>query len=485
MEAAVGAVSTFASLRCPRRRAIASAAVGSGVIDGELETALDMGTAIRAGAVTSVELVERALARAQAWQPVTNAFSQLWGGYALEEARRVDAAPRHDLPLLAGVPVMVKDLYDVAGRETTGCCRAYRGTIASADAPVIARLRESRVVMIGKTNQHELAAGGTNSVSACGPTRNPWDPARITGGSSGGSGAAVAAGVVPFALGSDTGGSIRIPAALCGSYGLKPTHGRFPLDGVMPLAPSMDCPGPMASSLDDLIVLYHAMAPGPVEGVEADGPPYRIGAPSGFFAKTVHDDVVKAVEAVADTLAGAAVQVRPVDGRGIDDARAVWMDVCTPEFWEAHPALRGERLEQVAPSVREWLEQGDRMTPAERAKARRRREQIGAWFEQRLREQDALLIPTTPYPAPRLDQERVDLGAAGEVDVRHVGPGYMTCSVNLAGLPAVNLPAASSGGVPVGVSLVGRSGTEATLLELARLWQDAVGYRPVRPPLSS
>src|SRR5438105_10864953 len=431
-----------------------------------------MGTAVRAGAVTSVELVERAMARAEAWQGVTNALSQLWADEAIGEARQVDAAPKHDLPLLAGVPIAVKDLYDVAGHETTGCCEAYRGRVAAADAPVIARLREARVVMIGKTNQHELAAGGTNAVSACGPARNPWDASRITGGSSGGSGAAVASGVVPFALGSDTGGSIRIPASLCGIFGLKPTHGRFPLDGVMPLAPSMDCPGPMAASLDDLILLYQAMSPRPLEGPGAHGPPYRVAVPSGFFADRVHEDVAKAVDTVSEALGGAGVQVRPLDGRGVDDARAVWMSVCTPEFWEAHPGLRGERLDLVAPSVGEWLEQGRRATDEERAAAGRRRGEIRAWFAERLRDQDALLVPTTPYPAPLLDADTVDLGEAGVVRVHEVGPGYMACSVNLAGFPAVNLPAGLSGGMPVGGSLVGSPGAEATLLGLARLWQE-------------
>jgi Asp-tRNA(Asn)/Glu-tRNA(Gln) amidotransferase A subunit family amidase len=462
--------------------------VASAVRDGELETAVDMGTAIRAGAVTSVELVERALARAERWQPVTNALSQLWADEALEEARRVDAAPGHDLPLLAGVPILVKDLYDVAGHETTGCCEAYRGTIASADASVIARLREARVVMIGKTNQHELAAGGTNAVSACGPSRNPSDPERITGGSSGGSGAAVAAGVVPFALGSDTGGSIRIPASLCGIFGLKPTHGRFPLDGVMPLAPSMDCPGPMAASLDDLTVLYQAMSPRPVDGDGAPAPadpPNRIAVPGGVFTHRVHDNVLRAVDAAAVVFRGAGMKVEPVDGSGIDHARSVWMDVCTPEFREAHPALRGDLLDLVAPSVREWLERGARISPEQRRVAARRREEVRAWFATILRDHDALLIPTTPYPAPRLQDDSVELGAAGRVDVHEVGPGYLTSSINLAGFPALNLPAARSDGMPVGVSLVGPPGAEASLLELARAWRHASGYVPARPPLPS
>src|SRR6266511_4776403 len=210
--------------------------------EGQLETAGEMGQALRAGQVASVELVERAIRRADAWHPCTNAFSQPWMDRAMQEARRIDSTSPEARAALAGVPVAVKDLFDVAGEETTGCCAAYRGTMAQRDAPVIERIKQAGLVMLGKTNQHELAAGGTNLVSACGRTGNPWDPDRMTGGSSGGSAATVASGIVPWALGSNTGGSIRIPSSMCGIFGLKPTFGQIQTEGVMPLAPSLDCP---------------------------------------------------------------------------------------------------------------------------------------------------------------------------------------------------------------------------------------------------
>src|SRR5438093_2786036 len=167
--------------------------------DGPPESAAAMVVALRARQTTSVGLIERALAREEAWRRATNAFSQVWAEEALAQAGLVDddIAAGRELPLLAGVPLVVKDLYDVAGHETTGCCAAYAGRMAEGDAPTIERVRAAGLVMVGKANQHELAAGGTNLVSACGRTGNPWDPTRMTGGSSGGSGAAVAAGVVP------------------------------------------------------------------------------------------------------------------------------------------------------------------------------------------------------------------------------------------------------------------------------------------------
>jgi aspartyl-tRNA(Asn)/glutamyl-tRNA(Gln) amidotransferase subunit A len=347
--------------------------------------------------------------------------------------------------------------------------------------------------MVGKTNQHELAAGGTNLVSACGRTGNPWDPERMTGGSSGGSAAAVAAGVVPWALGSDTGGSIRIPCSMCGIPGLKPTFGRIPTEGLMPLAPSMDCPGPIASTLGDLFALYLVMAGGSraeepliVNGaqdpaVSSEG--FRVGVPDGFFLDRVHDETLAAVRSTAADLETAGATMEPADGRGLDNVRAVWMSVCGAEFADAHPLLRvPERREQVHPSVRAWLDLGESQTEPLRARAREERERIGRWFRDRLRDFDALLIPTTPYPAPRANQETMDLGRAGTVDVTYVGPGWITCSVNLAGLPSMNLPAGrSSEGMPIGVSLVAAAGGEATLQRLAMGWAAAVGYGPERP----
>jgi aspartyl-tRNA(Asn)/glutamyl-tRNA(Gln) amidotransferase subunit A len=447
--------------------------------EGELETAASMAAALRAGAVTSSELVERALRRAEEWQPSINAFSQLWAEEAMREARRIDGLPPAERGPWTGVPVAVKDLFDVAGHETTGCCLAYRGTVPTVDAPIVERLREAGLVMIGKTNQHELAAGGTNLVSACGRTGNPWDPARMTGGSSGGSAAAVAAGVVPWALGSDTGGSIRIPASMCGTFGLKPTYGALPLAGVMPLAPSMDCPGPLAGSIGDLLALHELIGGVPTQ----DSPrrAFRIGVPNGFFTENVHEEVLAAVSEVGQTLEGAGSTVTAVDGRGIENVRRLWMKVCSFEFAAAHPALKDPaRRALVAAPVVEWLEMGERQT--DQVKAEGERAKVRRWFGERLEGLDALLIPTTPYPAPRADQTTVDLGPAGTVQVARVGPGWLTCSVNLAGLPAISIPAArSSEGMPIGVSLVAAEHGEGTLFALARLWSEASDYRPRLP----
>jgi len=209
--------------------------------------------------------------------------------------------------------------------------------------------------------------------------------------------------------------------------------------------------------------------------------PLRIGVPDGFFTEHVHPEALVAVAATAAVFEANGTGVEDVDGHGIEDAREVWMRICAPQFASAHPLLK-DRRDRVHPSVVSWLERGERLSEDERLAAWRRRADIGRWFRSRLENVDVLLVPTTPYPAPVADRNEVDLGPAGAVSVDRIGPGWLTCSVNLAGLPAVSLPAGrSSEGLPIGVSLVGRDGAESTLLQLATRWEEAAGYRPMRP----
>jgi Asp-tRNA(Asn)/Glu-tRNA(Gln) amidotransferase A subunit family amidase len=458
------------------------------LIDGELETAAEMSAALEAGEVTASQLVERALRRAEAWQPGTNAFSQLWVERARGAAKEVDARRDPASSPFAGVPLAIKDLYDVAGQETTGCCEAYRGNVAVRDAPMVQRMVGGGLVMMGKTNQHELAAGGTNLVSACGPTRNPWDLERMTGGSSGGSAAAVAAGVVPWALGSDTGGSIRIPSSLCGLFGLKPTTGRLSIEGMLPLAPSMDCPGPMAATAEDLRTLYGLMAAEPSEP-RPPAAPVRVRPLRGYFADRVHQEVLDAVDDTLAVLASAGVEVAEPAGaddesiRVLSGARGVWTRTTGLEFAKAHEAIR-DRRHLIASSVVAWMELGESLSAEERAEIAERRRAIGAWFRRQLAGFDALVIPTTPYPAPGAGDERVELRPGESVAVDEVGPGWLTSTVNLAGLPALSVPAGRSTlGLPMGVSFVGHDDAEPTLLELGSLWGRESRYRPPRPPL--
>jgi aspartyl-tRNA(Asn)/glutamyl-tRNA(Gln) amidotransferase subunit A len=447
-------------------------------------TLAESARAVRKRDVSPVELVEQSLERAERWQGITNAFSQMRGTEALHQAGKLaDSLVRGEPPgVLHGVPVVVKDLFDVAGWETSGCCLGYRGNIARGDAEVVRLLREAGAVIIGKTNQHELAAGGTNAISALGPTRNPWDPSRITGGSSGGSGAAVAARVVPLALGTDTGGSIRIPASLCGTAGLKPGRGRISLEGAMPLAPSLDTAGALAMTAEDLAITYSVLsrsghgfleeASGPVSGVSA-------GILGGFFIERVHPDVRKAMDHVGRVLEDLGTKI--VEGHlgEIRKAPEIWLRVAWPEFAAAHGHLL-RRPETLYPLTRSFLEAGATQTALEYLKAKEQAVGLRVLFENALSEVDVLIAPATPFAAPLATADRVEVGEGRFSDIASVS--WLTRPINLTGLPALALPAGfSEEGLPLGVQLIGRAGEEALLLRVGRAFQEATDYHRRAP----
>lgn len=424
-------------------------------------TAVEAAAAVRRGEVAPAELVEEALRRAERWQPVTNAFSSLHAEEAVAEARRLGEAVARgeDLGPLHGVPVAVKDLFDVAGWETTGCCRAYRGTVATEDADAVRRLRHAGAVVIGKTNQHELAAGATTLVSDCGPVRNPWDPARMAGGSSGGSGAAVAAGVVPVALGTDTGGSVRIPASMCGTFGLKPTQGRVSLRGVMPLAPSMDCAGPLAATAGDAAVALSVLVGRPVTRPSVST--LTVGLVERFVLPA-HADVRAAVESTVAALADAGATVRRIpEGPSYDPED--WERLGWAELFQAHGHLL-ERPEDLGVPTRRFLEYGRDVPPEERAAAGERARALRRAFLELLGDVDILVAPATPFPAPLIGVREVDVDGR-PIDVLKGAISMLTRPANMAGIPAMAVPAGhSEEGLPVGAQLMGRPGDEGVLL---------------------
>jgi aspartyl-tRNA(Asn)/glutamyl-tRNA(Gln) amidotransferase subunit A len=451
-----------------------------------LESAVESARAVREKEVSPVELVERSLDRIDRWQQVINAFSQVRPEAALDEARaQADALARGEpAGLLAGVPIAVKELFDVTGWESSGCSLAYRGNVARRDAEAVRRLRDAGAVVVAKTNQHELAAGATNVISACGPTRNPWDPPRITGGSSGGSAAAVAARIVPLALGSDTGGSIRIPCSFCGTTGLKPTTARVSMEGAMVLAPSLDTAGPIAVTADDVALSLAALTndQGLVEVSQRPPEKLRVGVAGGFFSERVHPEILEALEEVRSTLQEAGVLTSTTDLGDIRDAPEVWNRIAWPEFAVAHGRLL-RRPETLYPRTRSRLEYGAARTAVDYLQAKERAAEIRDVFLEALQDVDALLAPTTPFTAPRADREEVEFGGV-RWDVHRGGPAWLTRPVNLAGLPALALPAGfSREGVPLGVQLIGRPAGEGVLLRLARAYEEATGHQRRAPAL--
>ena len=263
--------------------------------------------AIRDGSLSPADLVTEALTSLHRWQPVTTAASQIWPEEALQAARALPADPHLTL---AGIPVLVKENMDVAGHKSTACCDAIRDRRAPEDAQLVASLRAAGAIVIGKANMHELAASATGHISACGPMHNPWDPARLAGGSSGGS--AAAARSVPFALGTDTAGSIRIPSSFCGVARLKPTQGRLSMRGIMPLAPSLGCAGPVADCAEDLGVAFTILADEPGSVARMREPAAGLmgaRARAGYFAEGIHPDVRRAITSAAEVLAAAGLLV--------------------------------------------------------------------------------------------------------------------------------------------------------------------------------
>ncbi len=435
---------------------------------------------MRSKQITPRELVDHALAVLEASQPSTNVYSQLWPDEARAEAAAASSG-ESDRPL-QGVPVLVKDSFDVRGYPTTGCCEAFRHNIARDDAVLVHRLREAGAIVIGKANMHELAASGTGHISTCGPTHNPWNTQHLAGGSSSGSAVAIAVGAVAITLGTDTAGSIRTPASFCGVAGLKPTQHRLSMNGVMPLAPSLGCPGPMARAVEDVALAFHILdgaARMPTSTRDVEG--LRFGrVTTGYYAHRVHPEVRQALDTAADVLR--QTKMADVDATlpAVDEALAVWSDLAWPAFAEAYPKLD---LDRVGEQIADHYRYGKGLSPLRRQAARARARVFHDTFVAALDEADTLLLPATPYPAPRFDESEIPVGRGETMNVYRGGPVWFTCPVNVAGLPALSLPAGfTAGGLPVGVQLVGRPDGEETLLAIGAAFQRLTDYHTEMPP---
>jgi aspartyl-tRNA(Asn)/glutamyl-tRNA(Gln) amidotransferase subunit A len=445
--------------------AIGSRAGGPSVV-GEAGGLGELARRVREGEVSSVELVGAALARVGELDGRVGAFVVVLAEEALAEAAERDARTRRGEAVgpLHGVPVAVKDLIDVAGAVTGAGSPKLAGNVAGRDAEVVTRLREAGAVVVGKTRTHEFAYGVVTPGTA-----NPWDLGRIAGGSSGGSAAAVAAGLVPGAVGSDTAGSIRIPAACCGVVGLKPTWGRVPATGVWPLSWSCDHVGPIAGTVADVALLDQVLAgatPGPAR---TDAAP-RIGRLVGEDLEPVDP----AVTAVTDELcrrleaAGAALDEVTLPLRA---ARGAVATIVLAEAAAVHARLLAETGEDgYGRAMLSMIRLGGSALAGEYLTGLRYRGRFVAQVEGLLADRDALLLPTLPCVTPAIGQRTVTL--AGEpVGVQAALtrlPGPLNCS----GSPVVALPAGLAEALPVGVSLVGRIGGDRRLLRVAAWVED-------------
>jgi aspartyl-tRNA(Asn)/glutamyl-tRNA(Gln) amidotransferase subunit A len=442
-----------------------------------------------------VELTRAALDAAEK-QGALNAFITLTPELALEQAKAADrdiAAGIYRSPL-HGVPIALKDLFDTKGIRTTAGSRIFEDRTPDSDSVVTTKLAEAGSVMIGKTNQHELAYGITSDNPHFGAVRNPWDLERTAGGSSGGSGAAVAAGIVPMAMGTDTGGSIRIPAAFCGCVGLKPTFGRVSKRGVLPLGFTLDHSGPIADTVRDAAITLEVIAGyDPAElhsshepvgkydpGTEPSIAGVRVGVPDNFFLERADAEVVQAVHkmaALAESLGAQIVHVRVPDMEAVNAVARVIL-LC-----EASAALEPHhgRRELFGNDVRALLDQGRLIPATDYINAQRLRRLYRDQFNELWCTVDCLFTPCTPTPAPKLGEYTMELCGKVE-DIRLATTGLLR-GINPLGLPALAVPTAlSKSGLPMSLQIVGPAFAEGLLLRVGAALEDERGPFPAPPP---
>lgn len=434
---------------------------------------VDLAARIRTRRVTAAQAVEACLERIACRDAALNAFTQVLADSARAQAHAADeeiTAGRYRGPL-HGVPVSIKDLIDMAGLPTTAASRVQADHVAQVDASVVARVREAGAVIVGKCSLHEFAYGTTGEDSAFGPTRNPWDLERSPGGSSGGSAAAVADGLCFASVGTDTGGSIRIPAAACGVVGLKPSYGEVPCDGIVPLSMSLDHAGPIARSVNDVWLMYRCLVgQTPVEPlIRADAPALRhvrLGIPEAYFFDLLDEEVRARFHEAAERLRGAGCELAPVRIRGAGLTASVYLHTMLPEATAYHAAMLEARPDAYTRPVRLRLELGRYVLAEDYVRAQQGRHYLRGSVDEALRSCDALMLPTLPIAAPRLGESAVRLGDRVE-PVRHLTL-RLTQLFNVTGHPAITLPCGrSEAGLPCGLQLVGRTGRTADLVRLA------------------
>lgn len=456
-------------------------------------SALQIAEDVRAGRTTARVVTEAALSRIAQQDGEINAFTAVTADRALAAADKVDAARAEGRPLgpLAGVPFAVKNLFDIAGLPTLAGSKIRREAAPpSRDATLVQRLTAAGAVLVGALNMDEFAYGFVTENAHAGPVRNPHDPSRIAGGSSGGSAAAVSAGLVPLSLGSDTNGSIRIPAGLCGVFGLKPTYGRLSRQGVFPFVESLDHVGPFARSVEELALAYDVLQGPDLEGdaicVREAEPlsnrldalaeqPLRVGVLGGWFQQGAFPEVLAALEQVAQALSADTGVTLP----GAQAARAAAFCLTAFEGGELHHADLAARAMDYDPAVRDRLLAGA-LLPEGVAQAARRyrtifRDQVAEVFQR----YDVLLAPASVCPAPPIGQATMEMDGV-PVSVRK-NLGAFTQPISYIGLPVVAAPVNRPGQLPIGVQIIAPPWSEDLAFAAALRLQRA-GVVAAHPP---
>jgi aspartyl-tRNA(Asn)/glutamyl-tRNA(Gln) amidotransferase subunit A len=453
-----------------------------------LLSASELAPLLRQREISPVEVVEAHLARIADVNPLLLAYLYVDGDRALAQARaaEIEIASGGYRGPLHGIPVAHKDIYHVQGLPTTAASRLMAGYVADEDATVVARLRQAGAICLGKLNTYEFASG---SMEAFGSARNPWNTLLMPGGSSAGSGAALAAHLVTLASGTDTGGSIRHPAAFCGVVGLKPTYGRVSRAGILALSWSMDHAGPLARTVADTALFLHAIAgPDPRDPTAAQQPVpnyhaalgggvhrVRIGVPRTFFFEQAEPEVADAVRAAIDELRRLGATVLAVDLPHARYAPAVSWAVAFSEAFAIHRATFLTRPRDYTPGFLHKISAAAFLTAEERVTAQRLRQVITAEFLAALDDVDVIATPTTPHVAYRLGGQY----PRGDSSI-------FTRAASVAGLPALAVPCGfTSAGLPVSMQLIARPWAEATALCVGYAYEQATPWHTYRAPVAA
>ena len=453
---------------------------------------------IASGELSPVEVTNAHLERIERKDGELNSFITLMRDEALASARRAEAEIRSGnyLGPLHGVPIGLKDLYYTKGVRTTVGSKIMGDFVPDFDAAVVERLRNAGAVIVGKLQMHEFAMGATSVNPHHGPAHNPWDVERVTGGSSGGSGAAVAASLCMGALGSDTGGSVRIPAALCGIVGLKPTFGRVSKYGVFPLSWSADTVGPMTRTVRDTAIMLSAMAghdprdPSSsdraaedyADALERDARGIRIGVPNEYFYDMIDPEVEEAVSQSGRVFEGLGCTVDEVSIPIIEHSVGISSPIMMVEAAEVHLDNLRHRADDISDGVRRRFEAGALIPAIEYVKAQRARALFNREIAKVFERFDILLSPTVPIPAPKIGEADLAVGERTE-PVLGLLP-RLTRPFNLCGVPTISVPCGfTSSGLPIGLQLAGRAFDEATVLRVAHAFEQATDWHTRRPPV--
>ncbi len=462
----------------------------------------EIGKLFRKRKLSPVELTTLMLARIERLNPKLNAYITVTAELALAQAKKAElelSAPpgrkgHRERGPLHGIPISLKDNIYTKGIRTTAGAKILKDFIPEHDAQVVVQLKEAGAIVLGKTNMHEFAYGVTSNNPHYGPVRNPWEPARIPGGSSGGSAAAVAAGLCYGSIGTDTGGSIRIPASLCGITGLKPTWGRISCEGTVPLSPLLDCTGPLARTVRDVAILTGAIysrvgrEPDMARPASLRANPRKIclGIPRQLFFDALSAHVRKAFDSALRDLCKAGITTTDVSIPLLDETEDAGNQIAWVEaiLFHSQQGYFPARASDYGEDVRARVEMGAKVSALDYLRALEIQKQFTSQLHIALAESgaDALVYPSTAIEAPLINQESSRIGnhdyPTRAILLRHNRPA------NLAGVPAISLPCGfTPSGLPAGLQVMGAVSSEPILLRIAKIFE-RVRLQTARPPLS-